>query len=472
MRRWGLVALLCVALGTSARAQVDCDTPDDLCTGDPCVVGAVEVDDSCALDFGTRTLVIEGSLRLPNSGELSLAAGAIQITGRIQNMSDTVPGAGPRIDLAASGDVGVDGPIRLVGVRNNPVPGEITIQAGGNLAVRSAITALTSPTTISWSAGSGDVDFTGRVNTGRPGGEISIAAGGRVDSSGTFRRLDRIDLSAGSDVRIGGRVSARESLTADAGGTLSLETVLRNYGSDVILRGALGLSVLKTITLSPAFIDAGSAELASSAGAVLVAMPVHANDVVITAGGDVTIDALVAASPPTRSGGTILVESTGGVISTFAPITAQSGDGTSPGDGAGGHVRLAAPGAVAVHASILVNAFPQSNDAPGGTVEIDGASVLAAAGVTFDADGKVPGPDFPGAPPAGFRFTATAGAVTLDGAFHARGGPSVIQATATRDVAVAGDYRVAPNGCIGLSAGGTLTTGGATFDTPPVAVCP
>jgi len=471
MRGWGSAALLCAVLVTAARAQVDCDTPDDLCTGDPCIVGAVEVDDSCVLDFGARTLVIEGSLRMPNGGELSLTAGAIQVAGRIQNMTTSVPGAGPRIQLAASGDVAMDGPIRVVGVRNNAVPGEITIQAGGNLTVRSALTAMTSPTTISWSAGTGDVDFTGRVNTAKPGGEISIAAGGRIDSFGTFRKLERIDMSSGGDLRLGGRVSAEQSLTADAGGTLTLETVLRNYGSDVILRGALGLSVLKTITMTPLFVDDGSAELESSAGDVLVAMPVRANDVSISAGGDVTIDALVAASPPTRSGGMVVVESTGGAINTFAPITAQSGDGNAPGDGAGGHVRLTAPGAVAVHASILVNAFSQANDAPGGTVEIEGASVLAA-GVTFDADGKVPGPDFPGAPPAGFRFTATAGDVALDGTFHARGGPSVIQATATGDVDVAGDYRVAPNGCIGLSAGGTLATGGATFDTSPVAVCP
>ena len=129
-------------------------------------------------------------------------------------------------------------------------------------------------------------------------------------------------------------------------------------------------------------------------------------------------------------------------------------------------------GSAAVVDAVLRAAVPPSLDpaAPGGTVEIEGASVLARG--TFDADGKVPGPDFPGAPPAGFRVTATAGAATLDGSFHARGGPSVIQATATGNVDVAGDYRVAPNGCIGLDAGGTLATGGATFDTPPVTVCP
>ena len=472
MRRWGPAALLCVALTASARAQVACDTPDDLCTGDPCVIGSVEVDDSCVVDFGTRTLVIEGPLRLPNGGELSLTAGAIQVAGVIQSMSDTVGGAGPRIGLAASGDVLIDGPIRLVGVRSALVPGEVTVQAGGSLDVRSAMTALTSPTIIDLSAG-GDVDFSGRINTRRPGGEVTIAAGGRIDSFGTFRHLERIDMNAGGDVRLGGRVSALESLTAESAGVLTLETVLRDSGSDVTLRGALGVLVQRTIGLIPLFADGGSATLESSDGDVLVSMPVKARDVSITAGGDITTNALVAASPPARSGGTVVLESTGGIVRTYAPITAQSGDGFAPGDGAGGHVRLAGTDGVAVYADILVNGWPQNGDAPGGTVEIEGADVsVAYPGTRFDADGHAPGPDFPGAPPAGFRFTATAGVVDLHGSFHARGGPSVIQITAPGNVTLEGDYRVAPSGCIGVSAGGTVASANATFDTPPVAVCP
>ena len=65
----------------------------------------------------------------------------------------------------------------------------------------------------------------------------------------------------------------------------------------------------------------------------------------------------------------------------------------------------------------------------------------------FDADGHVPGPDFPGAPPAGFRFTATFSSVSLRGMFNARGGPSVIQIPAPGNVTLEGDYRVAPSGC-------------------------
>ena len=456
-----------------ARAQVDCDTPDDLCTGDPCVVATVEVGDPCVLDFGSRTVVIDGTLKLPNSGELSLTAGRIELEGRIQNLPGSVPGLGPRITLAADVIV-ADGNIKLARALRTLQPGELTLQAADALTIDSVISAMTSPTTIRWIAGPGGIEFNGRLNTAKPGGALQVDAGGSVGIQGSFRRVEQIDVTAGGDVTLarGSRLIARTSLNVDAGGELNLDTVLRDYGSDVTLRGGLGVIIQRTINNSPLFIDDGSVTIASSAGPVHVLMPIKANIIAITAAGDITLDALVAASPPTRSGGPVDIESTGGAIIVNAPVTAQSGDGVSPGDGAGGHVRLIAAGPVDVRERVLVNAFPQADAAPGGTIEVEGSSVVVGPEVTFDADGDPPGPDFPGAPPAGFRITATAGAVALDGTFHARGGPSLMQVTATGNVSVVGDYRVAPSGCIGLDAGGTLTTSGATFDTPPVAVCP
>ena len=44
--------------------QVDCTNPDDLCTGDPCVIPAVEVVSPCVADFGARTVVVGGRLRV------------------------------------------------------------------------------------------------------------------------------------------------------------------------------------------------------------------------------------------------------------------------------------------------------------------------------------------------------------------------------------------------------------------------
>jgi hypothetical protein len=471
LRSWYL-ALALVLAASAVRAQVvACETPDDLCAGDPCTVRFVEVGDPCILDFGTRTLTIIGTLKMPNGGELSLTAGTINVQGRIQNLPGTVPGPGPRITLIAASDLLVTAPIRLAGVRGGVQPGQITLQAGGNLGVTKSITAMTSPTTIDWSA-AGDVGFGGRMNTSKPGGELSITAGGNITNDGSFRRVERVQMNAGGDITLRGRLSARESLQAEADGQLFLQTVLRDYGSDVTLRGDAGVTLQKIISNTPLVIDDGSVVIESSAGPIHVQQPVKANVLTIIAGGDITLDALVASSPPTRSGGPVDIESTGGSIVANAPVTAQSGDGFSPGDGAGGHVRLVAAGTVDIRDNVLVNAFPQNEGAPGGTIEIQGTSVVAGPNVTFDADGDVPGPDFPGAPPAGFRVTATAGNASLDGTFHARGAPSVIQVTATGNVTAAGDYRVAPSGCIGLDAGGTLTTSGATFDTPPVTTCP
>jgi hypothetical protein len=471
LRSWYLVLAL-VLVASAARAQVDCDTPDDLCTGDPCVVPSIEVVDPCILDFGSRVLVIDGTLRIPNSGELSLTAGKIDLEGRIQNLPGTVAGVGPRITLTSANSILLSGPIRLLSVRGALQPGQLTLQAGSDLLAPSVITAMTSPTTIDMTATTGSITFNGRINTSKPGGEVSMTAGGLVESLGSFRRVERIQMNAGGNITLAGRLSARESLQAEADGQLVLRTVLRDYGSDVTLRGDLGVSLEKTISNTPLVIDDGSVAVASAAGPITVYQPLKANDITITAGGDITLNALVASSPPTRSGGPIDIESTGGSIVANAPITAQSGDGFSPGDGAGGHVRLIAAGTVDVRDKVLVNSFPQNEGAPGGTVEIQGTSVVAGPGVTFDADGDVPGPDFPGAPPAGFSITATAGDASLDGTFHARGAPSVIQVTATGNVTAAGDYRVAPSGCIGLDAGATLTTSGATFDTAPVTTCP
>jgi hypothetical protein len=66
-----LVLPLVLALASGARAQVDCDTPDDLCVGDPCTIGTVIVAASCTLDFGARTVVVAGRLRMPADGQLS-----------------------------------------------------------------------------------------------------------------------------------------------------------------------------------------------------------------------------------------------------------------------------------------------------------------------------------------------------------------------------------------------------------------
>lgn len=50
--------LSAVVLAGAAHAQpIDCSDPDNLCTGDPCVIsGPIAVQSPCVADFGTRAL--------------------------------------------------------------------------------------------------------------------------------------------------------------------------------------------------------------------------------------------------------------------------------------------------------------------------------------------------------------------------------------------------------------------------------
>jgi len=469
-----LISLALVAsVASSGQAQVDCDTPDDLCVGDPCVIGTTLVDASCVLDFGARTVVVAGRLRIPSDGELSLSAGVIQITGSVENLRPLAEvSGGPKIYLVADGDIALEGQIRLAGAQRGVLlPGEVTLDAGGGLTVEGRLSATTSPTTILYRATGGDLVFRGRVNTLRDGGEITLSASGSVALWGSLRRLDDIIVEAGTSAELRGSATPQSSLTVDAGGLLTLDTSVRAPGADVVLHGGSGVVLQKSIYLTPLFVFSGSAEIVSTNGPVTISRPLRSVDVTVSAAGDIAVDAAVSATPPTRSGGTITLISTGGDVIVSDRLRAQAGDGTQPLDGAGGHIHIVAAELVSIAADIQVNAFPGRTGAPGGTLQVDAGRVLATE-VHFDADGDSPGPDFAGSPAAGFRLTSTLGEISLDGDFLARGGPSVIEVAAATDLVAAGSFQVAPDGCIGLSAGGTIDTSAASFDTPVVTDCP
>jgi hypothetical protein len=470
IRRILLAALLLAA--STARAQVDCDTPDDLCVGDPCVVGTVAVDETCVLDFGARTLVVAGRLAMPNGGELALAAGSIRIEGTVENLRPVgPPSTGPRMSFTADGDIAFDGRIRLSDARGAELAGEVVLDAGGSLEVDGSLKASTAPTTVLYRAGGGDLSFTGRVYQSGDGGSLTLSASGELGLDGSLSQIEHVAVAAGSHVDVRGRMSPPLTLTVDAGGVLTFATTIRSYGADLALRGDLGVLVERSIILTPVFVFAGSLEIASANGAVTIEKEIRSVEIRVTAADDLVANALVSARPPTRSGGTIELTSTGGDVLVREALRAQSGDGAQPDDGAGGHVRITAAGLASIGSNVQVSAFPGRQDAPGGTVEIEAGRILTAGGL-FDADGGTPSPVFAGSPPAGFRFTSTAGEIVLDGTFHARGGPSVIAATSAAELVAAGQFEAAPDGCIGLAAAGTLDTSAATFDTPVVASCP
>jgi hypothetical protein len=469
--------LLAVLVSGPAFGQVACTGPDALCTGDPCVIGSVDVADPCVVDFGARTVVVAGTIRLPTNGTLSLTAAAIEVPGSIRNLANpqNVGGAGPRVELLATGDVEVTGSLRLNGrvLRSlgPPVPGSLTIDAGGALRLGGNLRTSTVPTTIAATA-AGPVGFTGRFVVASPGGTIAVGAGEDVDLSGTLRGFERIAVDAAGDVDLVGTLRFSDLLVVDAGGTVMLSTAIRVLNGRVALHGGSGVDVLRRVSLISIFQTGSSAEITSSGGPVTIDAAVSAERILVTASGDVTVKYPLAASPPLGPGGSILLTSLSGGVVADAPLTAQPGDGTRPGDGSGGDVHVSAAEAIAVRDDILVNSFLGTAGAPGGTVRLEAGRVQVGPGATVNADGDPPGPDFAHRPPAGLRFVAAAGDLVLDGIFRARRAPTTIEGSASGNLVAIGRFEAAPSGCIALSAGGSLDLAAATFDTPPVATCP
>src|SRR5262249_16463966 len=126
------VALLLVASGV--RAQVSCSNPDNLCTGDPCVIENGSVASSCVVDFGARALVVRGTVHVPDGGVLSFSAGAITVEkpGRIDAVHGDVGGNAGDITLQANGGIDVSGRLDASGAYGHI--GTIIVEAGGALS--------------------------------------------------------------------------------------------------------------------------------------------------------------------------------------------------------------------------------------------------------------------------------------------------------------------------------------------------
>lgn len=132
-----VVALVVGLAFGSASAQVACTGPEVLCSGDPCVVGDARVASPCELDFGARTLVVRGRLRLPDGGRLRLAAGRIELRG-----GGVDPGTmrGPDAELVATGDIHQRG---LLDVSGAATAGTLRLRAGGDVIIDGNVRAQT-----------------------------------------------------------------------------------------------------------------------------------------------------------------------------------------------------------------------------------------------------------------------------------------------------------------------------------------
>jgi hypothetical protein len=171
-------------------------------------------------------------------------------------------------------------------------------------------------------------------------------------------------------------------------------------------------------------------------------------------GADVTVSTLNARSGGLTTGGTIGI--VGGTVSAQRLI-ANGGNG----------------GTVSV-TSTVGPVFIDNRIWVRGQKDLGGsASVDAATDLTFDALLDARGRNTGGTAEfnaAGNMILGTSNRTKFRATGDTAGGD--IEAAAGGDLTVRGKYEVLPGGCIGLSAGGSLDTTQATFDTTPVGSCP
>ncbi len=464
-------------VGTLARAaagQVDCDVPEDLCAGDPCVVPNLLVGSPCIVDFGARALVIDGTLRLPPNGSLTLTAASIDVRGEIRNLPDgrNVGGTGPEVRLAAAGAIDVPGRLRLNGRLaglGGTVPGLLELDAGGALTLGGTISASTGPTTLTLDAG-GDVAIGRSVVARSPGDTLAVAAGDRVDLAGRLR-VPTVDIDAAGDVSLGGTLGQLQAATIQCSGTLTVARPIRARGASLVLHGDAGVGVADRVDLSTLFTTDGGLEIVSTDGDIAIDDVMRASAITIVAAGAVDIRAFVATSSLARSAGPMTI-SGGTDVTIDAELAATGGDGTTPTDGAGGEVTITSGGLLSVTRGIRVNGFP-GRAVPAGRVHLSGASVAVGPAASLDARGcRDAAPCNFFRPPGELRITSTAGNVTLDGSFAATGGATTIESMAAGDLTAVGEFTAGADGCIALAATGVLDTSGATLDGPLRADCP
>jgi len=202
--------LLLVLASRVDAAVVSCDAPDNLCTGDPCVIETLTVVTPCEVDFGLRTLEIAGTVTVPDGGTLSLAASTIRLTGKLdgRNLNN---GIGASVTLDGN-MVELDGAIDVGGTTGG---GSVVLTAG-NLMPRGKIRAtskLGPGGTVALSGGSFNVPNTIDVR-GASGGSIEIQGGfvqvgfKALDARGLAGPGGSVTLSV-TDVTVFGNVDLR-----------------------------------------------------------------------------------------------------------------------------------------------------------------------------------------------------------------------------------------------------------------------
>lgn len=437
-RAWVMLPFGCALalLRPASAVSVDCAAPEDFCSGDPCkVTASLDVTTpSCVLDFGARALILDGAIRLPRNGLLSLSAGSIELRRKINGKHSRVAdGEAASVSLAALGEVRLLAEIDVSGATRC---GAITITAGGPLELRNRLRGRT------------------RARGSAPGATVTIASSATV-TVGPSAHIDagggpggsggQVTVTAEGDVILGGRIDASgraggSIVAISHEGTVSIENRVRargtiDGGGTALLEAAADLRLLRR----PAVLDV-SGRGAPGGGT----MHLHASRAI-------ALRYLWARGGPGAPGGT---------ITATAPAV-ELAELDVRGGSAGGRIeaRSTADGAS------VTTVDARSDGGNAGQIAVDAAADAAIGDIA--AGGAIRGGDI---------RIAAAGRIALGTATYSidtsapLGG--AIAAHTPADIVVAGRLNATVGGCVGLSAGGTVDVSHAIINVPITASCP
>ena len=340
-------------LPATLHAQVDCSNPDNLCTGDPCVVPTLEVQVPCVADFGARTLVIAGTLRVgtapyPNPNDVSLTAGRIEVPGGIRVPRSRFPNLAGPVTLSATDDIIVTGRLGA------SCCGNFNMIAGG------------------------DIDFLGRARR---------LALGTLDAGGTLL-LDggTLQPAAGFPFRGAAGVVSRSRLRyvcgniaeiSSSAGTVSIEAPVNVRHPNAPCR--LAVTAAGDVIVNATLLG-GGISLTSTGGGVTINRPVRsAGRVIVDAAGAVLVDADVLVDPVFAGASEIRMDGASVAVSARARV-----DGSRFG---GGELRFTATATdLALGGTFAI----EGGDGAGGVIEAIAAGNITADG-NFSAAGSPPG---------------------------------------------------------------------------------
>lgn len=378
-----LVSVAIVAALGSADAQVACTSPDALCTGDPCVIPALTLASPCTADFGTRTLVVGGTLTLPDDATLDLTAGAVEIRGTIDGGGDL--GA----DVALTATAGGIRQFQRIVVTGRVASGSITLLASGDIDIGSLQATAGGR---SAAAGSVFVEAGGVVTLG--GASRIGIQGGRETPAGTAIVRGAAGANLAGHLEIGGSDGATVELSS-SNGPLFMGTDIRGSGT-LGAGGSIVVSAGTTLDLGRTIMMDGrtaGGSITVSAPQVTLRNQLRANGkagpggTVRVTGGALDIQKNLQASGTTDGGRIVLdgdsvalgassVDARGRTGGGELVIAAHAGDvllGRRVTLSPGGSLQASASGDVTLVGRFLVG--------PGGCVGLSGASVDVSAAV-------------------------------------------------------------------------------------------